>query len=237
MYQIAICDDEIQIVSELQDKIKCEFNKRMISAKYLCLSDSRELMECLQNKHIDVLFLDIDMPYFTGMDIAGFINKNRLNTLIVFVTSHDALVYQTFEYRPFGFIRKSHLDVELEPLISRIAAELEERKEEITVTKGQEIIRISINSIVFVESFGNYLNIRTDKEEIRIRETLTSIENELKHKGFIRCHKGYLVNSRFISKLGKGQLEILVGDSLCDIPIGRSYEKDVRKAIMEQLRS
>ena len=111
-----------------------------------------------------------------------------------------------------------------------------ERKK-LWLPKGREIIRISINSIVFVESFGNYLNIRIDKEEIRIRETLTSIENELKHKGFIRCHKGYLVNSRFISKRGQGQMEILVGDSLYDIPIGRSYEKDVRKAIMEQLRS
>ena len=237
MYHILICDDDEKILEDITDKIKTEFNKLQISAEYVTVSDSRILMEYIERKYIDIVFLDIDMPYFTGMDIAGYINKNRLNTMIIFVTSHDALVYQTFEYRPFGFIRKSHIDEEIEPLVKRIVTELEDRKEEIMFNKGQEIIRVPIKDIVFAESCGNYLSIRTDKEEFKIRETMTGIEQELKGKGFIRCHKGYLVNSKYILKLGNGQLVVENNGVTSDIPVGRSYEKEVKRSLLELFRN
>ena len=237
MYQILICDDEQKILTDISDKIKAEFDKWQLSNSYISMSDSRELMEYLENNHVDIIFLDIDMPYFSGMDIAGFINKNKLNTMIIFVTSHDSLVYQTFDYRPFGFIRKGYIDEELKPLVKRIVDELNDRKQELTVTKGQEITRISINEIIYIESFGNYLNIRTRKEEIKIRETMTAIEQELKYKGFIRSHKGYIVNGNYIAKLGNGQLDLVCDEETFVIPVGRSYEKNVKKILLESLRN
>ena len=110
MYHIVICDDEKEILQELSEKIKEQFERKNISAEYSCVDDSRTLMELLQTEKVDVLFLDIDMPYFSGMDIAGWITENGLNTILVFVTSHDALVYQTFAYRPFGFMRNRGAD-------------------------------------------------------------------------------------------------------------------------------
>ena len=71
------------------------------------------------------------MPYFNGMDIAGYINEKALHTILVFVTSHDALVYQTFAYRPFGFIRKTHIEEEIDELTERIKKELTDRKQEL----------------------------------------------------------------------------------------------------------
>lgn len=236
MYQIAVCDDEKRIVEDIASKVKSEFDKRLVETEIICFDDSRNLMEYLEQKHIDVLFLDIDMPYFSGMDIASFINKNRLNTLIVFVTSHDALVYQTFDYRPFGFMRKSYLETELEPLVERVNKELHDRKEEFVINKGAQIIRIPFNDIIYIEGSGNYLNIKTKTDEIRVRDTMTSIENELKGKGFIRCHKGYLVNGIHIGKLRNGEIEVGDDDKIVVIPVGRSYEKDVKRSLLELMR-
>lgn len=236
MYQIAICDDEKKIVEDITSKIKTEFNKRVIEAEVIGFDDSRNLMGYLEKGHIDVIFLDIDMPYFSGMDIAGFINQNRLNTIIIFVTSHDALVYQTFDYRPFGFMRKGYLDTELSPLVDRVIKELDDRKEELVINKGQEIIRIPFNEILYVEGDKNYLNIKTKTDEFRTRDTMTSIENELKGKGFIRCHKGYLVNGEHIGKLRSGEIEIDINGDTLIVPVGRSYEKDVKRSLLELLR-
>lgn len=141
MYQIVICDDEKKILEDISFKVKMALDKQEIQAEYLCLEDSRNLMEHLKEQKIDVLFLDIDMPYFSGMDIAAYINEKGLKTILIFVTSHDTLVYQTFTYRPFGFIRKTHLDEELEELAERIKKELFDRKEELTILKGQELTR------------------------------------------------------------------------------------------------
>ena len=237
MINVIVCDDEEKILHRIVELVEKKFLENNILCEVRATADSRELIKIMEEDIVDVLFLDIDMPYYNGMDIAGYINKNKLKTMIIFVTSHDALVYQTFEYRPFGFVRKSYVDEEITQLIKRIAAELDERKEEIAVIRGQEITRIAIKDIVYIEAFGNYLNIRTDKEEIRKRETMTSMENELKGKGFIRCHKGYLVNGNHIVKLGSGELEVEYNGYINTVPVGRSYEKDVKRGILELLRN
>lgn len=235
MYRVAICDDENEILNDISERIKACFQEKDISAEYVCMNDPRKLMECLQTEKVDVLFLDIDMPYFSGMDIAGYVNENGLQTMLIFVTSHDALVYQTFAYRPFGFIRKTHMADELEELSARIKKELLDRKQELVIEKGQEIIRIPIRDIIYIESEGNYLNIYEKNTAIKVRETMTNMEKELSGKGFIRCHKGYLIHIDYIEKFRTAEVEMRCKQENKIIPVGRSYEKDVKKKILESL--
>lgn len=238
MYHIVMCDDEKEILHTISGKVKDCFEKLELEAKYTALSSAEELLVLLEKEKIDVLFLDIDMPYFSGMDIAGMITERGIKTLLVFVTSHDALVYQTFVYRPFGFIRKTHFDEEIFDMAERLLTELTARREELILTKGQEIVKIRIEDICFVESEGNYVNIslKSDAGDTRVekcRDTLTNISGELKGKGFVRCHKGYLVNVKDIRRTRGNEIELSGGQM---IPIGRSYEKEVKRAILESMR-
>ena len=237
MYHIVICDDEKEILDDILRKVRNCFDENDISARYTGFDDPRKLMECIQNEKIDVLFLDIDMPYHNGMDIAGYINENGLKTILIFITSHDALVYQTFAYRPFGFIRKTHIDQEIDELVKRVNRELLENKQELVFRKGQDLIRVLIRDIIYIEAEKNYLMIRTCDEMIRIRETMTNVLNELQGKGFIRCHKGYLVNADRIEKLISSEVLLRAGDESIALPVGRSYEKEVRKKILAMLRN
>ena len=237
MYRIVLCDDDNKILCDITEKIKTSMQAKDIPAEYICMSDSRKLMDFLAQEKVDVLFLDIDMLYFTGMDIAGYINEKESNTILIFVTSHDALVYQTFAYRPFGFIRKTHMDDELMELVERIKTELEDKKRDIVITRGTELTRILIQDILYIESEGNYLNFYTKNDTIKIRETMTNIEKELSGKGFVRCHKGYLVNAEHIEKMRSGEIDLQCEGIRKSVPVGRSYEKEVRKKIMEFMRN
>lgn len=233
MYHVAICDDENEILNDISNRIRVCFEEKDISAQYFCMDDSRKLMEFLQREKVDVLFIDIDMPYFDGMDIAGYVNENGLHTILVFITSHDALVYRTFAYRPFGFIRKTHMEDEIEELSVRIKKELLDRKQELVIEKGQEIIRIPISDIIYIESEGNYLNIFQKNTVVKLRETMTNMENELVGKNFIRCHKGYLINMNYIEKFRSTEIELRCEHENKIIPVGRSYEKGLKKRILE----
>ncbi len=237
MYQIAICDDESRILNDIYTKIEASFRGQEIQGEYFCTEDSKEMMEHLQTKPVDVLFLDIDMPYFSGMDIAAYVNENKLHTILVFVTSQDALVYKTFAYRPFGFIRKTYIDEELKELTQRIKKELNDRKQDLVISKGQELIRILIHDIFYIEAEGNYLNVYTSNDTIRIRETMTNMEKELCGKGFIRCHKGYLINAEYMEKLRSTEIDLQCEGVCKSVPVGRSYEKEVRKKVMEAIRN
>ena len=236
-YRIAICDDEERILKDIHSKIECCFKAQEIPAEYFCTEDSKKMMEHLQNEKVDVLFLDIDMPYFNGMDIAAYINEKKLNTILVFVTSQDALVYQTFAYRPFGFIRKTHMDDELQELVERIKKELNDRKQDIVISKGQELTKVFVHDILYIESEGNYLIFYTKNDKIKTRETMTNVEKWLCSKGFIRCHKGYLINTEHMEKLKSTEIELQCEGVRKRVPVGRSYEKEVRKKIMESIRS
>ena len=236
MYHIVVCDDEKEILDDILKKVRNCFDENDISARYTGIDDARKLMECIQSEKIDVLFLDIDMPYHNGMDIAGFINEQGIKTILIFITSHDALVYQTFAYRPFGFVRKTHINQEIDELVKRVCKELLENKQELAIRKGQELIRVLIKDIIYIEAEKNYLVIRTGDDMFRIRETMTNALNELQGKGFIRCHKGYLVNADYIEKLRSSEVLLKAGNESIELPVGRSYEKEVRKKILEMLR-
>ena len=234
MYKIAICDDEVKILNDISEKIKDECVKQDMKAEYMLFSDSKELLNYMERNVIDVLFLDIDMPHFTGMDIGRFIVDKGYKTRIIFVTSYDALVYQTFEYRPFGFIRKSFFDEEIGSVIQRLSEELLASGREMIIKRGNDIVKILLEDIYYFESERNYINVYMKNGVERFRDTLGNIEYELRNKGFVRCHKGYLINVVHINKIRGNEIEL--SNAVC-IPVGRSYDKDVKWIILELMRS
>ena len=124
----------------------------------------------------------------------------------------------------------------MEELTLRIRRELLEGQQELIIQKGQELYRLLLGDLLYIEAEGNYLVLQLKNEKIRIRETMTNMENKLCGKGFIRCHKGYLVNTWHIEKLKGTEVMIRQGEESIAIPVGRSYEKDVRKMIYEMIR-
>ena len=131
MLKVVVCDDELNILSQIAEIVDSKLADKQIVCDLQSISDARILLEELKANPIDILFLDIDMPYYSGMDIASYISENNLPTILIFVTSHDELVFKTFAYKPFGFIRKTHLDEEIDELIDRLTKEIETVKEAI----------------------------------------------------------------------------------------------------------
>ena len=130
MIRLAVCDDEkilLDIVSHHLEVIK-----RKLSLE--CTIDVYRSGELLLHRHVeqpyDVLLLDIDMPDKTGFDIAQAIRQNSIKTFIIFVTAKTDLVYSSFEYQPFDFIRKNtgNLEAELMKVFERLRRHFEQSR-------------------------------------------------------------------------------------------------------------
>ncbi len=106
-YRIAVCDDDERILVQMAEVIKKEFAKAGEKAETSTFSVPKLLLDSNRTGSFDIIFLDIDMPDIDGIEAAGIIKKQNPNTLVIFVTSKDELVYKSFEVHPFGFIRKS----------------------------------------------------------------------------------------------------------------------------------
>ncbi len=224
-----LCDDEAKILADLSQKVQ----EYVPLGEIEVFTSGSALLTRLRKNVCDVLLLDIDMPQISGMEIAEALMQLEHRPLLVFVTSHDELVYDSFQYHPFGFIRKGFLDIELKKVLDSALKELRGRIKYFCFrTEGQEI-RVALEDIRYFEAEGNYLKLYTKLEEYRFRSTMAAVEGEVCENGFIRIHKGFLVNQAMVRVLSNDKVQLLDG---CELPLGKTYTEEARRQFMRYMR-
>lgn len=230
--KVVICDDESNILSDLENRVIEIAKKNSYKVNLSLIKQPEDMVKKIESENIDICLLDIDMPRISGMEIAKMINDRKLPIILIFVTGQDALVYESFRYHPFSFIRKSMLDSELyDTFVSAVKSLME--KETIIIKVGAEQIKLELSNVLYIEADGNYVKICTENEQIRYRATLSYMEEILQNKGFLRIHKGFLVNECRVFKIGNDELELSNKETL---PIGRTNKEKVRQRLIESFR-
>lgn len=226
--KIAVCDDEGKILEEITAFIEKEFPLSKVQSfqngnSFLSSSEERP----------DLLLADIDMPGMSGMEVAAALASEKAQTLIVFVTAHDELVYDSFKYHPFAFVRKKFLEEELLSVLKDCQKEIDGRNKRFIFQSGSQTINLAQSEILYFEGQANYLAIHAAGGEFRMRSTMTAVEKELENCGFLRIHKGFLVNLEHVKILKTEELELDDGQVL---PIGKSYSDAAKKSILRFMR-
>ncbi len=243
--RIYICDDEPQILRQIGQKVQ----ELLPESKVTELESSLELCERLRAQVCDVLLLDIDMPELTGLEVAEQLKKLVKKPLLIFVTSHDELVYDSLQFHPFGFVRKGFLDKELPKVLEDCKKELSDTKQHYHFRTTEGEVSLPLEDILYFEAEGNYLwvyasatgelelviqdrALRNIQKRYRFRETMSAVQEELEALGFVRVHRGFLVNQAAVELLGADELKLVNGSS---IPVGRNYSEAARKQIMRYM--
>lgn len=226
--KIFICDDEPKIMSDISAKVRLALPEADISE----FTSGKFLLEAITENNFDILLLDIDMPEISGLDIAARLTKLENKPLLVFVTSHDELVYDSLQFHPFGFVRKGYMDKELPRILADCVTELGSREKHFCFHTANADIKLQLDEILYFESDGNYLKLFSKDKEYRFRDTLSAVENTLSDSGFIRIHKGFLVNQAAVKMLTSDEAELINGTR---IPIGRSYSETAKKQLMRYM--
>lgn len=228
--KLYLCDDELK----MREEIAARVSDGLPEAEVCAFSGGGELLQQLKEEVCDILLLDIDMPELSGMEVARQLGELPKKPLLIFVTGHDELVYESFQYHPFGFVRKQFLNQELKKLLQDCRAELEQGKRHFNFrTEGKEVCLL-LSELLYFESEGNYLKVYVTDAEYRFRSTITAVEGALKKDGFIRLHKGFLVNQSAIRLFGTEVVELTDGTSL---PVGKTYAEEAKQQFMRYLRS
>lgn len=204
MITIAVCDDNIQFARFLTDKIKtiCAFK---IPERYMCqiaveMSSSRAVLEYIKENTINILFLDIDMPKESGFQLAEKINRIRPDTIIIFVSSHENYVFNSFEYSPFRFLRKSKLNDELEDALIKAVDRHMSSTQVITIKTDCEIVELRVKDIHYIRSEGNYYIVCGYDFEYKCRGTMSQAEKAFEKYNFFRINSGCFVNMENIKR-------------------------------------
>jgi len=183
----------------------------------------------------DVLFLDIDMPDMSGLDLR---KQLGLIPACIFVTSHPEFALEGFETAALDFIVKPLKGDRFAKAMERLdqflklhykADMLDYTLGEATlfIKDGHNHIKLQLYEIIYLEALKDYTGIITKQKKYCV---LTPLGNLLKEKGFhnfIRIHRSYAIQKHFIKEISSK--EVMVSDML--LPVGRSYKETVERLL------
>ena len=155
----------------------------------------------------DILLLDIDLPDKSGIDFANDYIKIYPNIKIIFISSHNELVFDSFKVHPYNFIRKEKIDIELNDNLLELLDLLKMHKKEIVLNNKDNTTIIQQSDIIYIESFKHYCYIYTKRttEPYKIRTNMRQILEDLNFC-FYRINRSYIINLNEIKQIKNGRV-------------------------------
>lgn len=226
-YQLAICDDEVYWQKEILKYCKTIEKRKEIAFTYHIFSSGEELLEF--KDHLDILLLDEEMKKISGQMIKEYFESVNRDTMIIFITSHNEIIYDSFGKNVYGFLEKPIVEKSFYELFERILTKLN-KKQYITLPDSinGEII-IPCTDIMYMEADGSYTKIYLKNHDMMIvRRGMNEIEKANTFRNIIRVHKSYIVNFNYAEKLTADNTLLVLTNGI-QIPIARRRKKQIHE--------
>lgn len=229
---MAVCDDEPEDIVRICDTVRQILKELKYYGKYEfhCFTDSRELYDFASKECFSLIFLDIEMPGMDGFELASKLRQKAPGTHLIFISNYEQFVFDSYEYAPFWFIRKSFLQHDMYRAMCRYMKLLFELHITYRVRDKSGFKELRIKDILYVESEKHTLSFRTVQGAVLKKHgSLRDVEKELEPYGFLRVHKSYLVNIHHIEQV-ETQDVLLCGN--IRVAMGRDREKRIHEAMI-----
>lgn len=209
MFSIAICDDDMVMGRHIEEEVQYLLKQKNLVYSKQLFSDSKCLLYEIQDgTHFDLLLLDIEMPGLDGISLTNKVKEYLPNCLIIFITSHDKYVYDSFKVQPFRFIPKLFMKERLPEAIFDAIVWFEKnvcRFYQVENQRGLE--KIPIGEIAYIWHREKYAYIeRMNSQTTKVRKTLKQVYEELPQGDFVWLDRGCICNLAHIAKVSSGKV-------------------------------
>ncbi|HWZ03074.1 MAG TPA: LytTR family DNA-binding domain-containing protein [Mucilaginibacter sp.] len=227
-----IIDDEPNAVNLLEILVNQNTKWQLLAKCY----DALEAMAFLKDNKPDFIFLDINMPQLTGMELAGLLSKE---TKIVFTTAYSEYAAESYTFQTIDYLLKPITLKRFLAAMQKIEAYFNSRgdnekllspvgNEYFFVKSGKELRRILLEDIQYFEGEKEYVRVVTAASQILIYRRLKDIDEQLAPP-FVRVHNSYIVNTKQLNKIQDNHIYI----ANKQIPISEKF-KDRFMAVIQQ---
>jgi DNA-binding LytR/AlgR family response regulator/signal transduction histidine kinase len=229
---VIVEDDEIDRLSVETEADKFPFLKKIASC-----SHALEAVELISRYHPDVLFLDIEMPGMSGLQLAKMLTTRE--QLPVFITSHPEFAIESYEIEAFDYLLKPLTAGRFARCALRLrdfgelrtkafAFEKEQESGVLLIKQGHEKCKLRWQDILYVEAMKDYTRIVLPGKQYLVLTTLSSMQEKLPPEKFVRIHRSYVVHRDKITR-AKGT-KIYVGDA--ELPVGKLYRNVLKNILL-----
>jgi DNA-binding LytR/AlgR family response regulator len=194
-------------------------------------TDALAAMKILNERKIDLIFLDIHLPKLKGLD---FLSTLKNPPMVIITTAYHEFALKSYDYNVLDYLLKpiefSRFMVAVQKAASQMNKEIipsEEIKDDgLFFTVNKKKAKVAFQSIIYIESQRENVKIVTETNTIQTRIAISELEKQLP-ESFLRIHRSYIVSKQKIDFVDAQEIEIR-GKRL---PIGRSYKNEVHSAL------
>lgn len=212
MLKIALLDDDKTALLISKGAIESFFQEKNIAISLDAFNSPLNFLAMAKEENYRLVFLDIDMPEMNGLEVGKQLKGFNPQTDIIYLSQREDLVFDTLQLHPFGFIRKSKIIQDFASVLElfvNTALNTNRENKKITISSKTETISADIDQVMYIEGNRNYQTFYLkDGSNFDARVLMSELENKLKGNGFIRVHKGYLVNYLFIRMIGINEVTL-----------------------------
>lgn len=235
---IIMCDDDRNDLRMLRANVERFGEKHAVDLSIIELNELRNVAQIealLEKQEVDAVFLDIDMPYISGDDVAEALVEKYPNLSIIFFTNREEMVFDVIRFKPYRFIKKQDT-AKIEDVMNTLV-QRSEQEGHILIEKGKaELVKVHVREILYIEAVNHQIVYHMQEEQIISRGSIAKLAKEFGKFGFVRAHMGCLVNIRHIKYVDKKNIQM--NDGTC-IVLGGKYKEDLMKnykIMLEQIR-
>ncbi|WP_103866215.1 LytTR family DNA-binding domain-containing protein [Aquimarina sp. I32.4] len=226
-YNCLIVDDEPLAVELIEEYVSRIPNLTAVGS----CSNALEASTWLSQEHIDLLFLDINMPVIKGTDFFKSLVKKPK---VIFTTAYREYALEGFEVNALDYLLKPIIFDRFFMAIQKFLNEMnkgskientekiEQQASSIFITQGHKKIKLVLDDVYYIESFKDYVTFHTRTGSIKTKENIGVMQKRLGAQ-FLRIHRSYLVHVPYINAFTKQDIEV----NERELPIGSSYRNGV----------
>jgi len=236
--KIAICDDHLTDIREYEEIFQKVAKEHKLHFDIIYYESGQQMLldfEMNQKQFADIIFLDIHMPGFSGIEAALELRQYEYSGEIIFLTISKSHMLEAFDVEALHYIVKNETPThKVETIFLRAIKKASEKKREnILFTAGGEYRNVAINSIRYFDIYKKIITVHyADNNDNQTFEfycpSLEKVEKQLEGLGFIRIHRGYLVS---LSKIIHCSYDMVLMDNQEELPIGRKYYPLLKEAL------
>ncbi len=217
----AILDDE-PLARDILEQFAAANSKLNLIATF---SNAVDLKEFLKKEKIDLLFLDINLPEISGIELLKMLPAPPM---VIFTTAYPQYAVEGFELDAVDYLVKPISFARFQKAVAKVTNQKSSTEITFIMLKSdKKMYRIELDSILYLESVGDYVKICTQNKNLIVHDTIKNIHLMLGYSLFTRVHKSFVIAIKKISYIEGNMVKI--GETL--IPISQSYKENVLKML------
>ena len=243
MIHAVIADDEVLARQKLRQLLRQENDIEIVGESATAL----ETIELVRAANPELLFLDIQMPGMDGFDVVGELaGRPSPPPRIVFTTAYDQYAVRAFDVNAVDYLLKPFTQERLRTAVQRVreqsaiqpqnagsansaSSALNLYTNRIVFKSRGRILFLPVSDIRWIGAEGNYVRLCTASETHLLRETMAHLQDRLDPRGFLRVHRSFIVNLKYVKEVRREANgdSVVILDNGRKVAMGRSYRSSL----------